>query len=456
MTTVTNKFLPYYRAHLVPEKRDLFSIALVAGTIGMLIVLGLSYLNSGFFLRKFSKMTLFINYIYLFPIFSMGYFYYYVFESFNNNYKFTVWGTFVREVFYKSFNLFAAIVFALKWVSFKGVMNIYMVMYWLGALLLASNLSLKNLFHIPLNISKLTKRIWRNIAVYSISSWGISILGVTFQFVDTFAVAGLMGLGSAAVYSMAKLIISPVVIPSASVVNISIPLISDAWRRYDLPKIEEIYKKTALVLLLVCGFVFYLIWVNTSDIMSLLPLKFYGSVSILNSTKKVILILGIARAIDFSTSVNAHILQNSRRYYLVDMSCNIANVILLIPLNYFLIKSFGLIGGAISIFTSSFLSNSFKATYLYAKEHIHPFSNKWFVLIIIFAAMLLLNYLLNILIFNNLQSSSTIMLLIKISIKSIVLSSIFIPLIYFFEISDDINATIKSMINKLKKIVPFL
>jgi O-antigen/teichoic acid export membrane protein len=290
-------------------------------------------------------------------------------------------------------------------------------------------------------------------AQYSLSSWGISILGVTFQFIDTFAIAGLMGLGSAGVYSIAKLIISPVVIPSGSVVTISVPLISDAWRRNDLAKIEEIYKKTALVLLIICGFVFYLIWVNTTDILSLIPLKFIGSQDIVNVTKNVILILGIARAIDFSTSVNAYILQNSRKYYWVDLSCNIVNVILLIPLNYILIKNFGIVGAAMSIFASSLMSNGFKATYLYAKEHIHPFSNKWFVSIVIFSAMLLLNYVLNLLIFNHLQPSSEVMLLIKISIKSIVLTAVFIPLIYVFKISDDINITIISIISKLKKVI---
>jgi len=454
MATVTNKFLPYYRAHLAPSKRDLLSLALFLGTIGMIVVLGLSYLNIDFIIRKFNKNAgIFVQYMYLFPIFSMGYFYYYVFESFNNNYKFTVWGSFVREIFYKSFNLIAAVLFALGWVTFTGVMNIYMIMYWLGAILLATNLSVHKLLYVPLTISKLTKRIWCSMSKYSLSTWGINILGVTFQFIDTFAIAGLIGIGTAGIYSIAKLIISPVVIPTGSVINISVPLISDAWRRNDLSKIEEIYKKTALALLLICGFVFFLIWTNSYDILSLIPSKFIGSDSIVKEVQNVILILGIARALDFSTSVNSHILQNSRKYYMVDVTTNIVMVILAIPLNYFFIKSYGIIGAALWILISSFSYNAFKAIFLFVKEHIHPFSKKWITTLCTYAALIFLAYLLNKIIFDRFHSSSVIILLLRISVKSIILTSVFIATIYVFKISEDINMTIRSIITKGKEVL---
>lgn len=450
---VINKFLPYYKAHLKPQKNDLLTIALVVGTLGLLLALGVSALNKELIIRKFSKNSpLFVEYLYLFPFFAFGYLYSYILESFNTNYKFSVWSSFVRELFYKVFNLFIVILFAIHWVSFRGAMNIYSLMYLLGALLLMMNLIKHKLFHLTFTISSLTKKLKSNLLKYSLSAWGISILGITYQFVDIFAITGLIGLGSAAIYNIPKFLITAIVIPSSAVISISVPLISESWRQNNLAKIEEIYKKSALVLVLLCGAIFFLIWSNIDDILHLLPDRFYGSTDAFTAAKYALLILGIARMFDLATSVNSHILQNSRKYYWVDLTSNIVITVFSIPLNYLLIKAFGILGAATSYLVLAFLVNSFKAFYLYYKEKIHPFSQKWKVLLAVFATAVVVGYILNIF----LQAPpidamvSTIPARIgRIIIRSIILSAIFVPIVYKLNISEDINSLIKSLLNKI-------
>jgi O-antigen/teichoic acid export membrane protein len=453
MAIVINKFLPYYQAHLDPKKRDLVTLVLTVGTAGMIILIGISILNNDLVIHLFSKNSpLFVKYFYLFPIFAMGYFYYYIFESFNNNYKFSSWSSFVRELFYKVFNLLATLFFAIGLLNFTGVMNMYTLMYWLGAILLIINLIRYKLFHIPFKISPLTIRLRKNIAQYSLSSWGISVLSVSFQFVDTFAIAGLIGLGPAAIYSVAKFTISTIVIPSTSLMPVSVPLISDAWRRNDLMKIEEIYKKTALVLVMIGGFCFFLIMASVNDILHILPDKFYGSQEIFNQAVLVILILGFARMLDFATSVNSYILQNSRKYYSADLTCSILSLILAIPLNYILIKNYGIVGASLAYLALSFFANTFKAIYLFIKEKIHPFSSHWWYLIGIFVfailAGLLLNNIFRFSIFDNLVNSN-ITRIIRIFIRSVLLCGIFIPLVYWLNVSEDISGMIKIILDKI-------
>lgn len=454
MAIVINKFLPYYKAHLPAKKRDLTTLVLLVGTLGMILVLGFSFLNHELIIRKFSeKSPLFVEYLYLFPVFSMGYFYYYVFESFSNNYKFTVWSSFVREIFYRFFNLAAALLFALGWLSFKGVMEIYMLIYWMGAFLLFLNLYYHKELYIPFKVSSLTKRIKRNIAKYSLSSWGMSVLGATFQFIDTFAIAGLIGLGPAAIYSLAKLLISPIIIPTSSVVAISIPLISDAWRRNDVAKIEEIYKKTAVVLFLVCGFAFFLVWVNVNEILGLVPSKFFGSSEAFSDARTVILILGLARAIDFVTSVNTPILQTSRKYYWADFYCTIVYVVISIPLNYILIKNYGIIGAALSYFVLSFLSNVYKSVYLYIKEKMHPFSAKWGSLPFIFGLLYLIAIALNLVLFGEHPTDSFVLSITIVILRSLILTALFIWAIFKLKISEDINSIITNIAHRLKTFI---
>lgn len=454
MVVVSNKFIPYYKSLLPPQKRDLLSIALITGTIGMLCVLGISYLNEDLIIRKLSKNApLFIEYMYLFPLFALGYFYSYILDSFNINYQFSVWSAFVREVFYRAFNLFTAVIFALGILSFSGVINLYMVIYWLGAILLCLNLYYHKVFHVSFRISDLTRRIWKKMVRYSISSWSVSILSTTLQFIETLAIAGLIGLGPAAVYSIAKFLISPVIIPATSVITVSIPVISDSWRRHDLVKIEEIYKKSALALVSICGFLFFLISVNAFNIFQLIPHKFFESdMTLITQAFWVVIILGFGRIIDFSTSVNSYILQTSSKYFPVDLLINLIAVILSIPLNYFLIKNTGIIGAALAYLFLSLITNTYKTYFLYHKESIHPFSKKWLTLIFIFIVSGITGFLLNISdkFYFELFHKSFVSILLLIAVKCLILAIIYIPLNLRFDISPDINTTIRSFLNKAK------
>jgi O-antigen/teichoic acid export membrane protein len=453
MSIVINKFLPYYQAHLEPPKRDLITLVLTVGTIGVTMLIGIFFLNEDLVIRKFSKNSpLLVEYLYLFPAFALGYFYYYIFESFNNNYKFTAWSSFVRELFYKVFNLIATLLFAIGLLSFTGVMQMYTLMYWGGALLLIVNLAKYKLFYIPFKISSLTKRLRKNIAQYSLSSWGISVLSVSFQFVDTFAIAGLIGLGQAAIYSVAKFMISTIVIPSSSVLAVSVPLISDAWRRNDKLKIEEIYKKTALVLVIIGGLCFFLIMSNVNDILHILPDEFYGSPDAFKQAILVITILGFARMLDFATSVNSHILQNSKKYYWADLTTNIGSLILAIPLNYIFIKSYSIVGAAMAYLALALFSNSFKAIYLYIKEKIHPFSQSWFLLFGVFVFVIIAGYILNYFFqhsfFENFVHNNVTRIL-RISARSIILLVLYVALVYWLNISEDISEMIKLVFKKV-------
>jgi O-antigen/teichoic acid export membrane protein len=458
MVVVINKFLPYYKTHLPPKKRDIITIALIIGTIGMFLILGLSFLNMDMVIRKFSKNSpLFINYLYLFPFFAFGYFYYYVFESFNNNYKFTVWSSFVRELFYKIFNLLTTLLFAIGLLSFSGVMDMYATMYWVGAILLILNLVKNDLFYVPFKISSLTKRLRKNVAQYSISAWGISVLSVTSQFIDTFAIAGLQGLGKTAIYSIARFVITTIVMPSSAVVSISIPIISEAWRQNNIAKISEVYKKSALVLMLICGYIFFLIWANINDILHILPDKFYGSPEVLNNAKYVILLLGLARMCDFATSNNNYILQNSKKYYWIDLYSNIFLILMMIPLNYFMIKKFGILGAGYANLIAFFVINTFKTLFLYVKEKMHPFSGKWWLMIAWFAGALLISYVLNFAFHHFLFVSTTDSILLKlmrILLRTVILSAITIPVLYKLKISKDINDLIDSILARISLIYP--
>jgi len=458
MVVVTNKFMPYYKSLLPPGKRDLLTIALVTGTMGMILVLMVAFLNDDLIIRKLNKNSpLFIEYMYLFPLFAAGYFYSYMLDSFNINYGFNVWGSFVREIFYRLFNLVAAAVFAFGLLDFSGVINLYMVIYWAGALMLGMNLYFHGLFKIPFRISNLTRRIWDKMARYSLSSWGAGILSTTLQFIETLAIAGLIGLGSAAVYSIARFLISPVIIPSNSVLTVSLPVISDSWRRHDIRNIEAIYKKSALILVSIGGFLFFLITSCTFNVLQIIPQDFFGSdQSLITQAFWVVVILGTARMIDFSTSVNSHILQTSRKYFRTDLIINLISVVLSIPLNYFLIQGYGIIGAALAYLFLSLFANSFKAIILYLREGLHPFSPKWPLLVFY---LFIMGSLTTAMIFADnvyfgFVEKSFLSIVLLIVAKSVVLCAAFVVINFRFSISEDLNGSIRKLFSKIRILLP--
>jgi len=156
------------------------------------------------------------------------------------------------------------------------------------------------------------------------------------------------------------------------------------------------------------------------------------------------------------TSVNSYILQNSRKYYKTDTICNIVLVIVSIPINYYFVKWWGMIGaGLVSLALSSVL-NSFKALFLYFKEKIHPFSKKWLPLLCTFLLTLAVGFFAELafrLLFLNHAHLTVIALIAKISLKGILLCLVFIPLIYRLKISEDINITIRNILNQLSLIL---
>jgi len=270
-----------------------------------------------------------------------------------------------------------------------------------------------------------------------------------------FAIAGLKGLGQTAVYTIARFIITPMIMPSSAVINISIPFLSEAWRVNDKGKIIDIYKKSALVLVLYGGFLFYLIWSSINDILHLLPNSFYGSNEIFKDAKYVILFLGVSRLCDFATSVNAHIMQNSKKYYWIDLYSNICLILIMVPLNYFLIKKYGILGAGYASFIVFFTVNVFKALFLYIKENMHPFSKNWWLLIEVFVFASLISYFLNYIFQHYLFDQiidNNVTRIVRIILRSSILSLIIIPIIYSLKISEDINYVILLVVKRSLRI----
>ena len=87
----------------------------------------------------------------------------------------------------------------------------------------------------------------------------------------------------------------------------------------------------------------------------------------------VFFILGLAKLIDLGTGVNSQIIGTSN-YWKFDFFTNLFYIILSLPLNYYLIKNYGLEGLAFSNLVALTLYNSIRFGFLYNKFKLQPYT----------------------------------------------------------------------------------
>jgi O-antigen/teichoic acid export membrane protein len=441
MIPLVHKFFPYYKAHLTPEQRDLFQLTVIVAIVGFSIVMLLVFLNQDFIYRKFGKSPLLVDYFYLMPILASGMLCFSLLASFVNNLKFTVYTAFCNQILFRVLVMAGVIMVAISWISFEWYMYLFSSLYWLISIVLIWKLWKEKALVFPGKWSRLTKRLKNSLIQFAGFYAFVRIFGSLSLFVDVIAVAGLQGLAQTAYFTVAIYFISVIAVPQKALINISIPVISDAWRRNDLKEIQTIYQKSSTVLLIVGGVLFLLFWWNMGEFLSFMP-ENYAVVA------KVFLILGIAQLIDMVSGVNVQVLANSKKYWKVNVISNALLVLVLIPLNLFLINAYGIVGAAYARLIGLGLFNLFRGYYLYWHEGLRPFSKRILWLIALISVNVIAAYFVNAQL--DVRDMGLLQTTLLICLKSTAFLLINLPLIYHLKLSMDINQMIDQGLVKIK------
>ena len=439
-----NRFLPYYKKLLPPSKIDLPIIAVLVSLAGFGVVITIVLSMESLIAKWFSHAELLIDYFYLLPFFTLGYMLCSIFQALNNGYFYTVWVGLVTEVIFRVFNLLLILLIVFNVFDFDWYIHVYTLMFWLGLLLYWGNLKRCGNWYFFTKISLLTKRIKGYMFQYSSFFWFTSVFSVLATMIDTLVLAGVNGLEKSGSLMIATYFITVTQIPQRSMVSVSVPVIAESWRNKDMANLRQVYWKSANNMLWVGGFIYLCILLNINEILAFLPESYH-------EIKWVVLILGLARLIDYATGVNQNILALSRKNWKFDFYTNILLVVLLIPLNYFLIKRFGIVGAAWANVIGYFIYNTIRTFYLYKVTGLSPFNQQNYTLITIILLWLggFAYYLFN----TDISQFTMLMNILIIGIKSLIFLILYVFLLLYFNASEDM----KNMIfeNKfVKKIRP--
>jgi O-antigen/teichoic acid export membrane protein len=190
---------------------------------------------------------------------------------------------------------------------------------------------------------------------------------------DTFQIVVLRGLDDAAIFAIATYVSAILEIPQRSLNSISIPVLATSWKNKDFANIKHIYHKSVSNLLAIGLLLFGLIWLNIDNLVNFLNWVSNKDVGGYDAISKLIFILGLAKLIDLATGVNSQIIGTSN-YWKFDFFTNLFYIILSLPLNYYLIKYYGLEGLAFSNLVALTLYNSIRFGFLYSKFKLQPYT----------------------------------------------------------------------------------
>jgi O-antigen/teichoic acid export membrane protein len=370
MIPIAFKFSPFYKHHLPRSKNDLFSLTfLVAFITCLLLLFALPYFEP-VIIRKFGyRSPLLVDFIdWIFPM-TVGLVIFSLLEAYAWVISKNVVSNFLKEFLYRILVTLLISFWAFKWIQqFETFIAFYAMLYFILIAAIGWVVYKSKYFSITLIRSKLTTKYTPMMIKFGSAYFLSAVLNILAKTNDTLIIASQSsgGLKDAAIFTIATYLITLMDVPQRSMVSSATVQIAEAWKTKDLAKLDRLYKKTALTLLITALGIMGMVLINAPLIVQYLGQTYAG-------LPLLLIILGAGKLIELGTGLNAQILQLSK-HWRVDLFTNMFFVGISILLNYFLTKSFGLLGTAYGSVMAIILFNLIRFIYIKKLLNLQPFS----------------------------------------------------------------------------------
>jgi O-antigen/teichoic acid export membrane protein len=437
MVSTVYKFYPYYNDNLTKKKNDLLTWALLVSFIGFCFVILAGIVFKNLVIQKFgANSPEFVQYYFwVFP-FGFSLLLFSILEVFAWNIRKSIFTTFLREVLFKGLTTILIFLLSFKLINgFDTFIKLYAFAYGIVAATLLSYLIWKRELHLTFTISRVTKKFYKKIiSLASFIYFGGAVLMIA-QFIDTLVIMSVLGTSAAGIFALGSVVAGLVQAPQRGAVAASIPTLSKAWKDKDYNKINIIYQRSGINLLIASLGIFLVIWLNYED-----AVKTFGLKPAYLQSQWIFFFLGMARIIDLGTGVNAQIIGTSV-FWRFELLSGIILFSLITPLSYLLVKQFGILGAGYSNIISFTIYNIIRIIFLQKKFNMHPFSKKTIYSIMIAVVCFSICYYA----FRNFHGFFAIVL------KSSVFTALYAGAILYFDLSPDVLPVLDSIKRRAKK-----
>jgi len=249
--------------------------------------------------------------------------------------------------------------------------------------------------------------------------------------IDTFMISSKLNLSETGIFSLAFFIANIIEVPSRSLLQILSPITSKAIAEKDYFQLNQLYKKSSSNQMLLAMILFVFIWINITSLFEIMP-----NGNVYKVGKWVIFFIGLSKIFDASTGINVVIIGHSKYYY-VGLFFIFFLAGISVWLNNLLIPIYGITGASVTTATSIFFYNLMFVIFVWVQFKILPFTSATLKTIILLVLLLLINHY----VLPDFDNP-----LIDGLVRTVIISLIMFPVIYFWKISLDFNDLLKKLL----------
>ncbi len=429
---VTIRLFPYFRNDSNGHNGFLF-LALSVPFIGFLLVSILFLTFKSMFLGKsLMEAQLLSNYFYLIIPLIFVSVYLVIFDNlFRVLYNATM-GMLYRELFRRILILIVAIFLFINFINFHQFVYFFVVAFGLPTFLMIISLIRIGQFNVSPQLKFLNINLIKNIfktGLFGVFSGTTNILTLN---IERIILTNRLGLSEFGIYITMYFFGTLVVMPSRTVNRISSVIISESWKNNDIHQIKTNYFKTCLNQFWIGLFILLGVWLNIHNILFFLPEKFEVG-------EKIVFFIGLAYMFNMISGSSDMIITTSDKYqYITYMKLLLLGFIVFF--NILFIPHFGIMGPAYAAATSYFLFSALKFLFLYYTFGFQPYN---FQFIKILGIGIIAYFLAKIIPVQH-------HFVLDAIIRSTIFCFVYGILIIMFNISEDVNESLKMIRRKIR------
>lgn len=337
---------------------------------------------------------------------------------------------FLNEIFIRIWMMTILGLYFMKVVGLSGFISLYVISFFIQLILLLFFINRidPGLRH-PIDKEFVAKLNKREVFTYLLLMGPAALASAALKLIDSSMVGSDLNKGNpladAAIYGIAVTIASIIEAPSNALLRISDAKISDAVNREDHRYIDDIYRKSTRVLMIIGGLLFLGVYINIKAGLSLIPGNY-------TSGYYVVLIIGAGAFVNMATGVNSSLVFYSSRYK-QGTALLLGLIIVTVLLDFFLIPIYGIEGAAFGTALAAVLYNVIKGFIIWDHFRIQPYGRYAIIVLVLMAACLGINMLLP-----SLDNKY-----LDIAYRSVVITSVYGAGIIFTHIFPEANGFIK-------------
>lgn len=274
---------------------------------------------------------------------------------------------FVREFLMRLLQTVLIGAYALGSMDFGLFLLLYVATFVITTAALFVNLWRAGELKLGLGQMRIGRRMRRSMGRYSLFTMGSGLAAIAVGNIDQVMVGALLpdGLSQVAFFAVALFMSSVVRVPSRALVQPVVPLLAEAWRARDTPKVQELYHRTAIIQLVASAFILLAIWINLDTLFVFLDPEYAVG-------KPILLVLAVANVAEQATGLSGGVVSTSRSYWF-DAASGMVLLVLSVLLNFLFLRWMGVIGVAWSTLVSVVIVAGWRVWFLWKRFGLWPY-----------------------------------------------------------------------------------